>query len=153
MPEVKPYIVGEGDLRPYTTQLTNLQDITVINRWIPDDEVASYFRGADVLVMPYTDASQSGVIPIAYMAKVPVVAARVGGLSEQVDNGKTGLLVPAGNIPELANACVKLLSNPVWAAALGKAGYQKAMTEWSWERVAERVYVTCTQAADYKLRK
>lgn len=153
IPEVKLLIVGVGDLRSYTTQLTNLPNVTVINRWIPDDEVASYFREADVLVMPYTDASQSGVIPIAYMFKVPVVAARIGGLSEQVDDGKTGLLVSAGNILELANACVKLLSNPAWAAALGEAGYQKATTEWSWERVAERVYVTCAQATDQKLRK
>lgn len=153
IPEVKLLIVGAGDLRPYTTRLTNLPDVTVINRWIPDDEVASYFRQADVLVMPYTDASQSGVIPVAYTFKVPVVAARVGGLSEQVDDGKTGLLVKSGDTQGFAEACIKILLNPALAKEMGEAAYQKAMTEWSWERVAERVYVTCAQATDQKLRK
>ena len=146
IPEAKLLIVGSGDLGPYGARLRNLQDVSVVNRWIADDEVAFYFAQADVLVAPYNDASQSGVIPIAYAFKLPVIATRVGGLPEQVEDGKTGLLVNPGDVAALAEACVRLLSNPVWAASLGEAGYQKAMREWNWDRIAGLVYTSCVKA-------
>lgn len=147
IPEVRLLIIGSGGLKPYFARLQNLQDVSIVNRWIADDEVASYFSQADVLVAPYVDASQSGVIPIAYAFKTPVITTRVGGLSEQVENGKTGLLVDTGNIAALAEACVCLLSNPVWAASLGEAGYQTATREWNWDRIAKLVYASCAKAA------
>lgn len=145
IPEARLLIVGSGNLKPYSARLQNLRDVSVVNRWIADDEVASYFGQADILVVPYSDASQSGVIPIAYAFKMPVIATRVGGLPEQVEDGKTGLLVDAGDVAAFAEACVHLLSNPVWAASLGEAGYEKAMREWNWDLIAELVYASCAK--------
>ena len=146
VPQARLLIVGSGDLSPYKKQLENLEDVTIINRWVKDEEVATYFCQADVLVAPYTDASQSGVIPIAYAFRVPVITTRVGGLPEQVEEGKTGLLVPPGDAIQLARACVQLLTDPNEAARLGQAGYEKAMQEWSWERVADQVLESLKKA-------
>ncbi|MFC2105533.1 glycosyltransferase family 4 protein [Candidatus Bipolaricaulota bacterium] len=147
VPEARLLVVGNGDLGPYEKQLTELRDVDVVNRWVKDDEVAAYFRQADLLVVPYTDASQSGVIPIAYTFRVPVVATRVGGIPEQVEDGKTGLLVTSGNASQLAEASVRLLTDSAWAAKLGQAGYEKAMQEWSWEHVSDQVLASLGKAS------
>lgn len=153
VPQARLLIVGNGDLKPYEAQLAALKDVTVINQWVKDEEVASYFRQANVLVVPYTDASQSGVIPIAYTLKVPVVATRIGGIPEQVEDGKTGLLVPPGNVPQLSEACVRLLTDSLSATKLGHAGYEKAMREWSWEHIADQVIVSLKKACSVQHRK
>ena len=153
IPQARLLIVGSGDLSPYKKQLENLEDVTVINRWVKDEEVGAYFCQADVLVAPYTDASQSGVIPIAYAFRVPVITTQVGGLPEQVEDGKTGLLVPPGDAIQLARACVQLLTNPNEAVKLGQTGYEKAMKEWNWHRITDQVLVSLKKACGLKLEK
>lgn len=149
VPQARLLIVGSGDLGPYQAQLADLRDVEVINRWVNDEEVASYFRQADLSVTPYTDASQSGVIPIAYTFRIPVVATRVGGIPEQVEDGKTGLLVDPGDFIQLAQACVRLLTYSDETAKLGQAGYEKAMQEWNWESIADQVLESLMQASGH----
>ncbi|GAB4220351.1 MAG: glycosyltransferase [Acidobacteriota bacterium] len=80
------------------------------DRYIPNEEVPALFREADVVVLPYTEATQSGVVPVAYQFGVPVIATRVGGLSEVVLEGRTGLLVPPRDPAALAAAVRRFLS-------------------------------------------
>jgi len=148
IPNLRLMIVGEGDLSSYIPLLASLSDVTVVNRWIADSEVATYFLQANVLVAPYVDASQSGVIPIACALKVPVVATRVGGIPEQVDDGKTGLLVPPGDPFSLAEACVRLLIDEPYAASMGIAGYEKAIREWSWASIADQIVLSIDRACN-----
>lgn len=148
IPNARLDIVGSGDLGPYRRQLETLgNSVRVVNRWVPDEEVDAYFRVADLVVLPYVDASQSGVVPIAYSYKLPVVASDVGGLAEQVLDGETGRLVPRGDAAGLAAACTELLSDPASRRRMGEAGYRKAMTEWSWRRVALGVYDSLRKAS------
>ena len=68
--------------------------------FVPNDKVNLYFSAADVVVLPYKSATQSGVVPIAYHFNKPVVVTDVGGLSEIVNDGKTGYVIQpdAGSI-------------------------------------------------------
>lgn len=147
LPHATLTIAGEGDLRPYGDQLAKLEDVEVRNYWIEDGQVATLFANADLLVLPYLDASQSGVIPIAYAFAVPVVATSTGGLVEQVEHLRTGLLVPPNNSGALAEAVVGLLQDPERRAQLGRAGWEKAHREWSWDLIAQRVLASCQRAA------
>ncbi len=61
--------------------------------FIPDEEVSTYFSSADVVVLPYKTASQSGIVQIAYHFDTPVIVSNVGGLPEIIDEGKTGFCV------------------------------------------------------------
>jgi len=139
VPDVKLLIVGQGDITPYQSKLLNLQDVELVNYWISDEEVAKFFSRSSVVVLPYTDATQSGIIPIAYIFKVPVISTKVGGIPEQVEDRKTGILVNAGDPVELADACVEVLTNSALASLLAESGYQKAIKEWSWEKVSGMV--------------
>lgn len=91
-------VVGSGNFDEYKEKYSRLKNVTIINRWIKDEEVGSFFRGPKVItVLPYIDATQSGVIPIAMVYGSIVIASDTGGLSEQVKDGVTGYLFEAGN--------------------------------------------------------
>lgn len=97
-------IVGSGDFSLYKELYNELDNVTVINRWIKDEEVASFFQTDRnvILVLPYKDATQSGVIPIAMSECVPVIASNTGGLVEQIDDKVTGFLFEANDSIALA---------------------------------------------------
>jgi glycosyltransferase involved in cell wall biosynthesis len=85
---------GEGAVR--------MQD-----RYIADDEVEALFRAADVTVLPYRSATQSGVTHVSYALGVPVIATRVGGIAETVSEGETGLICPPEDPDALADTIVR----------------------------------------------
>ena len=76
--------------------------IQTLNRYISDEEVPVLFSAADVLVLPYKSATQSGVIPVAYHFEVPIVATDVGSLKDTVETAGTGIVCrpQAENIAE-----------------------------------------------------
>lgn len=104
-------VVGEGDAAALGA-LAALPDVTVERRWVPETEVASLFDAADVLVLPYFEASQSGVLATALALGVPTVATPVGGLREQIVSGSTGLLAQAVTGAAVADALATLLCEP-----------------------------------------
>jgi D-inositol-3-phosphate glycosyltransferase len=80
-------------------------------RFIPDDAVPSYFSAADVVALPYLRSYHSSVLEVAYSFGKPVVASRVGGLAEAIEEGKTGLLVAPGSAMELAECLISVLGD------------------------------------------
>jgi glycosyltransferase involved in cell wall biosynthesis len=85
-------VVGSGPESDELAALRFTPGVTVENRWVPDDEVAALIAWADAVVLPYVEASQSGVAPGAIAAGRIVVATRVGGLSEQLSDHKLARL-------------------------------------------------------------
>ena len=74
-------------------------------------ELATLLQRSDIVVCPYTDATQSGVIMTCFALTKPVIVTDVGGLSEMVESGKTGIVVPPRNSEVLANAIISVLKN------------------------------------------
>ena len=123
IPTAKIIIAGRGDdFTPYRELMHEPSHFVVRNEYISTEEQARLFRQASVVVLPYTEATQSGVIPVAYNFAKPVVATTVGGLVEQVEEGRTGFLVPPRDEVALAERIVYLLRNGDPASANG--------TEW-----------------------
>ncbi|MFH1861745.1 MAG: glycosyltransferase [bacterium] len=94
----------------YTAQIRalQLQDfITIANQYVPNEQVYLYFRSADLLVLPYRSATQSGVIQVAYHFGLPIVSTMVGGLKEVVAEGETGYLVEPENPAKIADAIIR----------------------------------------------
>ena len=101
------FYVEPRPLRELADELGVADRIRWDDRYIPNERVPDLFRSADLLVLPYQNASQSGVVPLAYAFDVPVVATDVGGLSEVVLEGRTGYLVPAEDPGLLAEAIIR----------------------------------------------
>jgi len=90
-------------------------DVSLDNRYVPNEEVPSIFEQADVLVLPYVNASQSAVARIALSNGLPVIASRTGGLSEAVTENVNGLLFPPGDSDALAEQIVTYFTNNLGA--------------------------------------
>ncbi len=80
--------------------------------YIPNDTVGSYFSAADVLILPYRTATQSGIVQIAYHFERPCIVSDVGGLGEVVVDGATGYVVAAGGGEALVEGMRRFLAGP-----------------------------------------
>lgn len=78
--------------------------ITHIDRWLSDSEVLQYISESDVVILPYVEASQSGIIPIAHSFHRPVIVMPVGGLTEQVTDEIDGLVVKGMDVSSLVES-------------------------------------------------
>lgn len=88
----------------YREQARGLDNVRLEFRFIPDAEIATYFAAADVVLAPYRIEAQSGVALTAFHFARPVIATRVGGLPEIIEEGRNGMLVPPENPAALAAA-------------------------------------------------
>ena len=114
-PNVKLMVVGEFYVsrEEYDKKVRDAgcEDIVKFrDDYVPNEEVGVYFAAADCAVLPYRSASQSGIIQMAYALKLPVITTDVGGLSEVVEEGVTGYLVPPENPNDIAKAVDKYYS-------------------------------------------
>ncbi len=86
--DISLLIVGKGNMSEYKDLVAACKNIELVNRFVDDSEVASFFRGKNIItVLPYIDATQSGVIPIAMKEESLLIVSNTGGLLEQTDNG------------------------------------------------------------------
>lgn len=137
--EYKIIIAGVGEnFEKYEKLMTNKDRFVVHNYRISYKEGAELFQKCSVVVLPYIDASQSGVIPTAYSFKKPVVVTDVGSIPEIVDEGVTGFIVPPKNSNILANAIIKLLKDEKLRQEMGNNAYKKLKTDLSWDSITER---------------
>jgi alpha-maltose-1-phosphate synthase len=135
---IKLIIAGQGDINKYLTSIKNSHLFEIHNKFIPDSKVPSLFQRSQVVVLPYIEASQTGIIPIAYAFKKPVIVTKVGCIHEVVEDGKTGFIIPLRDSNALANAIIKLLKDDKLRKAMGERGYKKMETELSWDSIAEK---------------
>ena len=111
-PNARLLIVGEfwEDERPYRQQIQQLglsEHVHIYNQYIPNDDMATYFCAADVVALPYLEATQSGVAQLAIGFEVPMVSTSVGGMPEVVRHNETGLIVPPGDSDAFAAALLR----------------------------------------------
>jgi glycosyltransferase involved in cell wall biosynthesis len=88
--DIRLVIAGNGRIKAELIEKAHSLNITLINRYINDSEMNWLFSHANVLVLPYIEASQSGIIPIAYYYGKPVVVSNLLGLTENVIEHETG---------------------------------------------------------------
>jgi len=131
-------IAGTGsDLDSHRARMARSPWIELIDRYIAATEVPGLFRRASAVVLPYTDATQSGVSAMAFAFARPVIATNVGDVPEVVVDGQTGLIVPPRDSGALADAMQKLLLDRSLRDALASGAARFARDKLSWPRIAE----------------
>ncbi|WP_338665863.1 glycosyltransferase [Pararoseomonas sp. SCSIO 73927] len=131
-------VVGEGDPESCAPGLATLPGVTVEPRWVPDSEMPALVASARAVVLPYREASQSGVLPIALALGVPVVATPVGGLSAQLEHGVSGLLAREASAPALAEAMAAML-DPARRLTLSAGAREAGARLTDWDAQAARL--------------
>ena len=133
--ELKLLIVGEfwEDKKKYLRQINELNisdNIQIIDKYVPDDEVSVYLSCADALVLPYTSATQSAILQTAYGFNKPVITSKVGSLLDLVQHDKTGLLVEPRNSKKLAEAIIKFYGKNLEPKFVENIKKSKKIFEW-----------------------
>ena len=105
--------------------------------WVPPDQIPAVLGSATVVVMPSRWEGLPNVALQAALMARPVVGARVGGLPEIIEHGKTGLLVAPEDSAALVDAITFLLGNPETATRIGQAAQARVQNEFSWERYVD----------------
>lgn len=131
-------IAGDGPLRAEIERIifeAQLQDRV----WFAGErvDVPEILRGLDCFVLPSLAEGISNTILEASASGVPVIATRVGGNPELLDDGVTGVLVPPGDVTAMAAAIVGVLSNPVRAQSLACAGRDSTLRRFSLDRMVQ----------------
>lgn len=106
---VKLLVVGEfwepeAEYQTLVSELGLDDVVRIVNRYVPNEEMGLYFSAADGVILPYLEATQSGIAQIAFGFDLPVITTSVGGLPETVRNGEFGLVVPPQDEGALAEA-------------------------------------------------
>lgn len=121
----------------------NLQDVHCRFDYLSLEESQLWFEAADLVVLPYDNASQSMIPAMAYTFARPVVATAVGAFPEQVISGRTGALSPAQDPQALADHLSDLLADREKCERMGMEGRRHARQFWGWDDIAQatsRVY-------------
>ena len=132
-------VVGNGDFSRYQNEYAALPNCTIVNRYIEDAEIPKLFDGENlILLLPYLDATQSGVIPTALSRGVPIIASNAGGLSEQLAGGKYGALVSSGVVDGLYEAMRRVVSDPSYYASLKECSARGGSVH-SWSAIGRQL--------------
>jgi glycosyltransferase involved in cell wall biosynthesis len=128
--------IGERRLLVRARRLGIADRVRFDDRYVPQHELRRVFAEADAVVVPYRQASQSGVVQLAYAYGRPVIATRVGGLAEAVVEGSTGALVDPHDPVDLAAGIARVLATRPACFAAGIRAVQRTRT---WSAYADRV--------------
>lgn len=140
IPDVMVYIAGSGSEEKKLKNIVkemNLRENVRFLGFISGDEKWSYYKSADIFVLPSLSEMAPVCLPEAMACGIPVVASNVGGIPYVVENGKTGLLFERGSIDDLAEKIITLFQNRELREKMNKAAQERAK-EFSWERITDR---------------
>lgn len=142
-------IAGPGNWDAYAKDFEGIPNLTVWNRWYDPKSINDlYARGNIVTILPYLDASQSGVIPIAQEYGSPVIASNTGGLREQIEDNVTGYLFSTGNSDALAE-CIKRVNDDFQHAKLLARNASARLENLNWDKLARKLMEAIDEDADY----
>ena len=139
---VKLIIAGEfyTDKEKYIRLIETLkikENIHLFTDFIPTSEVKYYFSACDAVILPYKDATQSGIVQIAMNFKKPVIASNVGGLGEVVHHNKTGFIVDKANPSLLANAILEFYDGKKEKEFV--ENIENEISKYSWEKFVKNM--------------
>ena len=137
IPQVKLIIAGKGDdLQLYFPNGCDEQHYEILNQYIPSEDVASLFQRSTAVILPYIEASQSGVASLAYAMGTPVIASEIGGLAEMIYSEQDGLLVPPRDVSALADAIIRLLEDSKLQHQIRTAALHRCEDDLNWSNIA-----------------
>jgi glycosyltransferase involved in cell wall biosynthesis len=142
-PRAQLLIAGNGYMYGFIKLLIkrlNIEDNVKLLGFVPDKELPELYNLSDVFVLPSLYSESFGITLLEAMASgKPIVASKVGGIPEVVENGWTGILVRRGNEKDLADAIIKILTDHSLAETLASNARKLVEEKYSWSIVTEEI--------------
>ncbi|MCX7727030.1 MAG: glycosyltransferase family 4 protein [Chitinispirillaceae bacterium] len=137
--DVSLTIAGEGPIDAELLEKAKKLEVNLINRWLNEEELLRLLEETDIVVIPYKQASQSGPASIATSLGVPVIATKVGGLTEQVFNRVNGILVKPNSPEEIKEAVKMFIKDRKLFYTLSEGAKNLAKDYLSWENIIKEM--------------
>jgi len=164
IPDTTYLIVGDGPCRQDLEKLAaelRVADRVVFAGQVSDTELPDYYALSDVFIMASREQAEDCTVEgfgIVYLEAnacgKPVIGGNSGGVPDAVQDGETGLLVDPRSPADIARALISLLTDRDRAARMGKVGRARVVQEFSWSRMAERIYqVLCSNQGALSVNK
>ncbi|MGY2905717.1 glycosyltransferase family 4 protein [Bradyrhizobium sp. URHC0002] len=142
------HIAGAGpELDRLEGRFRSLPSVTIANRFLPTTEIIDKIRASDGLVLPYLSATQSGVLSAAFANGRFVIASRIGGIVDVVQDGVNGLLVEPDDAGSLAKALARVSSDRQLRERLRAGATETAHARLDWSKIAAKMITDYKQAA------
>jgi len=148
VPDALYVIAGAGpmqaELEELVSELGMGEHVRFLGEVAYDRDVPSLYPAADVFVLTSESDTTHGVegFGIVFLeagcCETPVVGSRAGGIPDAIEDGVTGYLVDAGSPDQMADALIRILSDPDLARRMGRAGRERVLRDFTWRRIAER---------------
>ncbi|MFQ5708770.1 MAG: glycosyltransferase [bacterium] len=140
--QVQLVVAGEfwKDKAFYLKKIKSLRiekNVQIVDRYIANEEIATYFKATDLLVMPYTSATGSGVVQLAFAFDLPAIVTNVGALPEVVLHGQTGYVVPKQDAQALAEHIVKFFEEKRWSEF--RENIKRDKQRFSWDNLVQTI--------------
>ncbi|NDI36439.1 glycosyltransferase family 4 protein [Chengkuizengella sediminis] len=134
------HIIGDGpirkDLELMAKEMDVYEEIIFYGYMLHPEEFIPFY---DIFVLPSRAEAFGSVFAEAALSQLALVGTNIGGIAEQIDHGKNGLLVPVDDVPSLTNALEELMTSPNFRNELAKNAWEKAKTEYSITRVIDQL--------------
>jgi glycosyltransferase involved in cell wall biosynthesis len=141
------WIVGMPRMDVAALRADAPSNVRFVARYVDDDELPAYFERADLVVLPYREIEQSGVLFTALAFGKPLLVSDIGGFAELAERGAAHAVAP-GDARALHDALAGLLANPAALAALGERALVAARGDYGWEAIATRTLALYQQLLD-----
>jgi glycosyltransferase involved in cell wall biosynthesis len=139
IPAVKLIIAGSGEnINQYLSEDYDRDRYEILNRFIGADEMVQLFQRSALSILPYVEASQSGVAALACGMGTPMIASDVGGLSELIKHEQDGLLVPPADTQKLADAIIRLLKDQPLQQQMRQSLSARCHQDLNWSNIANQ---------------
>lgn len=140
-PNLLLYLAGHGNQRPILEKLAKDLEISKKVKFLGfRDDVPPIVSSMDIMAVPSVWEEPAGLSNIeAMFMRKPLVASRVGGIPELVNDGKTGLLVRPKDENELAQGLIKIIENPEFGKTMGENGHLRVKQNFTHEKMTDRV--------------
>ena len=124
----------------YLDMIEDKSRFVIKNYRINEDEIDQLFQISQLVILPYTDATQSGVIPIAFSYETLVIASRTGAIPEVIHNFKNGLLVNPKDKFDLYNKIEYCIKNEKHVSSMVSNAKTFSENDMSWKKIAKNTF-------------
>lgn len=140
--EIYLTIAGTGpELSSLKHRISSISNITLKDKYVPPNEAIQLFQNSSVVIVPYKNATQSGIVAAAFGNERAVIASSVGGLVDYVRHGDNGLLVAPGDPGALSAAIKAVYAGEHTLQNLNKGAAKTAKSEFNWSNIASELNI------------
>lgn len=139
-PNTRMLVIGDGRDKYYLRDIAlseGILDHMIFKGRVSREDVLGYYMESDLMFFPSENENLPMVVLEAMACGLPVVTSNVGGISEEVVDGKTGFIIDSNDVEGFSEAIVTLLDNPKLLEDMGRAGRDRILNYFTWDKIAK----------------